>query len=235
MMDCTSRGLWQWALPATLKQEAPMRSSNFYSIFGAVGMTILALLALSACGGDDDDDDDIVEQAEDADEGAADDGEEDAVEEEVEEEVEAEAEEEADDDGEEVDACSLLTVDEASALLGEEAGEPEAGSQTPPFAVCSWAAEAQDSFSIIVMQILTDFPGGAEAFYDNVIEGLDQANEDYEEVSGLGDEAVYYAGLLQVRDGDDLIAASVTIEGADEATNRDKSEEAAELALEKLD
>ena len=130
--------------------------------------------------------------------------------------------------------CSLLTAEEAESLLEEPVSEPEGDSTTPIFDVCSWTAEAVDSFAIIVLQILTDeFPGGAEDFYDNTITGL--GGEDFEEISGLGDEAVYYAGLLQVREGDELFAVSVNLEGGDEESNKAKTEEAAEIVLGNLD
>jgi hypothetical protein len=201
-------------------------------ILAALGAAFIALTAAAACGGDDDNDD-IVDQAEEEAEEADDDDEEVAEEEgEIEEEVEEEADDNDDDDG--VDPCSLLTTEEAEALLEEPVNDPEGDSTTPLFDVCSWTAEAVDSFSIIVLQVLTDeFPAGAEAFYDSTIEGLE--GQEFEEISGLGDEAVYYAGLLQVREGDNLIALSVTLQDADEETNKAKTEEAAGIVLDRLD
>ncbi|HEX5939665.1 MAG TPA: hypothetical protein VFZ12_04850 [Dehalococcoidia bacterium] len=209
-----------------------------------IGLALLAAGTLAACGGDDDDADvaeSVEEEVEDA--GDEDDGDATPIgDEEVESDDPVEDDDDAaddaveggDDDDDAGEVCSLLTIEEAESLLEEAVSDPEGGSTTPIFDVCSWAAEAVDSFSIIVLQVLTDdFPGGAEDFYNSTIEGLQ--NEEFEEISGLGDEAVYYAGLLQVREGDNLIALSVTIDGSDEETNKAKTEEAAEIVLDRLD
>lgn len=219
-----------------------MRSRNVFSILAVLGVALLAVWAFSACGGDDDDDDDVQEAEEDVSDEADDD--EGEIEEEVEEEADEESDDgsEGDDDADDdddngTDVCSLLTTEEAEALLEEPVSEPtDEGTPTPIFGVCSWAASSETSFAIIVLQVLTDeFPGGAEEFYDTTIEGLDQTNEDYEEISGLGDEAVFYAGLVQAREGDDLIAVSVTLDGGTPEGDRAKSEEAAAIVLDRLD
>lgn len=212
---------------------------NFLPALAVLAMALLTTAVLASCGGGDDDDDDAGDEAEEAAEPAEDqaEDEEQASEQDDDDDAEEGEEPEAegdDDDDDGADPCSLLTTEEAEALLEEPVSDPVGDSTTPIFDVCSWAAEATDSFSIIVLQVLTDeFPGGAEQFYDSTIEGLQ--SEEYEEISGVGDEAVYYAGLLQVREGDNLLALSVTVQDADEETNKAKSEEAAAIVLDRLD
>ena len=126
-----------------------MPSRNVFSILAVPGVALLAVCALSACGGDDDDDDSAQEAAEDvSDEADEDEGE---IEEEVEEEAEEEGDDAAegdddadDDDADGTDVCSLLTTEEAEALLEEPVSEPtDEGTPTPIFGVCSWAASAR--------------------------------------------------------------------------------------------
>jgi hypothetical protein len=202
-------------------------------------------MAVASCGGDDDDDDlvesedggadDVDAPADDEDDQGDEDDPAEGDDDSAADETEAEADDDDDESDESSDACSLLTVEEAEGILGETVSGAEPSQPSPLFAVCSWPAESTESFAIIVLQVLDEFPGGAEAFHDTTLEGLEQSGEEGEEISGLGDEAVYYAGLLQVREGDELFAISVTLADGDDASNRAATEEAAQLVLDNLD
>jgi hypothetical protein len=192
--------------------------------------TLLALgLLLAACGGDDDDDDDdddgtdetVVEGDDDSDETPA----------------PTEAADDDDGDDDEVsgtDPCTLLTTEEVNELLGEAVDEPAPAQELGLFLNCSWFASAEGSFANVILQLLNDFPGGAQGYYDSVVNGLETGGDEFEEVSGLGDQAVYFAGLMLVREGDNAFTVSVNVTDGDAATSRARAEDAARLILERL-
>ena len=87
-------------------------------------------------------------------------------------------------DGEEsarIDACALITQDEADAVLGAATGEPVRG-DTPPVNSCAYQAEGFDSISVTVVTH-TDKAEAERAF----LTAIDI--NDYPEIEGLGDRA----------------------------------------------
>jgi hypothetical protein len=177
------------------------------------GLLMFSLLATMGCGGDDDD-------------GAA-----------------AEAAGDDSEDSATVDPCELLTLEESEEILDGAVLEPNQG-EVGVFSTCTWVAESNLTADnpadkkFIFLELLGSFPGGAEAFYDNVSSTTERQIEEMP----VGDEAFFSwvggrmddgSGTIVVREGDVLFRASLT-SFAEEAA-RDKAEELAELVAERLD
>ncbi len=139
-------------------------------------MVALALV-LVACGGDDDGGGDGGAATATLDSG-------DGADEET---PEATVEEEGDDDSgddsaaDAVDACSLVTKDEAEAALGAPVGEGEAG-EFPPVYNCRYQTEDFDILDVTVL--VFDDDETAELAYEMALE-----INDYPEIGGLGERA----------------------------------------------
>jgi hypothetical protein len=83
--------------------------------------------------------------------------------------------------GEAIDACELVTQDEAEGALGASVGEGER-QDIPPFYGCSYETDSVDQLTVSVVV----FPSSddAEAAYELVID-----MNDYPTIDGLGDRA----------------------------------------------
>jgi len=124
------------------------------------GVLAATLLALAACGGDDPDDRSAAGVA-------------------VEEQTNAKA-----GDAEPsapIDACALITRDEATAVLGAATREPIRG-DTPPVSSCAYRTE---DFDVVSVSVIT-YRDNAEAEYVHQF-AIDTNN--YPEIGGLGDRA----------------------------------------------
>ena len=186
----------------------------------AAALAALALLG-AACGGDDDDDTgaDGGGATATVDSGDGGDGGSDET-------SEATAEPDGDDDassGDAVDACSLITIDEAEAALGATVGE---GTRldTPPVYGCTYETEAFAQVSIIV--VVFDDPAQAEEVYQLAID-----NNDYPEIDGIGDRA-YFALGFGVTSQQGRYEVTVDVIGPDDDQPLD--EELAKKALDRL-
>lgn len=112
------------------------------------------------------------------------------------------------------DAC-LNTNDEVSAAFGVEIAEAE-NTETPGGgASCIYYID-RESFDIAYTIGLSAGGNIAQTVFDSF-----SADDTAEPVSGIGDEAVWYAGGLVVRQGDRLLSLGApTTEGMDEAELR---------------
>jgi len=175
-------------------------------------LTLAILLMFAACGGDDDDAGEIDsdptatedagggEETADGDEGngSGDDGDDSG----------------SDDDGGlagTIDACSLLTPDEITLVLGDGAGEGDAQTFADTY-TCVWLGAGSDSITVTV---LTGNASGLDAYYDQLYLGA-------EDVGGLGDRAswqeFFVGGVVAVRLDDSVVELSVlTDETGDDA------------------
>jgi hypothetical protein len=122
-----------------------------------------ALLGLAACGGDDPGDDGAGSVADVA----------------VEEQTNAEAGNA--EPSAPIDACALITRDEATAVLGTATREPIRG-DTPPVSSCAYRTE---DFDVVSVSVIT-YADSAEA--ENVHQLAIDINS-YPEIAGLGDRA----------------------------------------------
>jgi len=148
---------------------------------------VIATLALlgAACGGDDDDGgaDGAATATEDSGDGGDDTGDDETP--------EATADGDGDDDGGEgssedaVDACSLITKDEAEAALGDAVDDGEPG-DFPPVYSCRYQTEDFDILDVTV--VVYDDDETAEAAYEMVLDV-----NDYPEI---GAEADHFLGDL---------------------------------------
>jgi hypothetical protein len=190
----------------------------------AAAVATLALLG-AACGGGDDDDsgDDLVATAtEDSGDGDDDSGDEETP--------EPTAEDTGDDDGgddsseDAVDACSLITTDEAEEALGAPVGDGEA-QDFPPVYGCSY--RTADGVGLVAVSVVVfDDADQAEAVYDLAID-----NNDYQEIDGIGDRAYFALGFgLTAQQG--RYEFTIDIIGPDD--DRALEEELAPKALERL-
>lgn len=190
---------------------------NRWFILIAAAVAVLALLA-TACGGDDDDsaDGDNAATAT-ADAGGDGDGDETS---------EPTAGSDGDDDAgsaDAVDACSLITIDEAEAALGATVGEGT-GIDTPPVYGCTYEAEAFAQVSVNV--VVFDDAAQAEDIYQLAID-----NNDYPEIEGIGDRA-YFALGFGVAAQQGRYEVNVDVIGPDD--DQALEEELAQKALDRL-
>jgi hypothetical protein len=140
----------------------------------AVGSLAAAAL-LGACGGDDDEPSSGGEAA----------AEETSAEETTTEAAADDADEPA--GGGELAACDLITADEAEEAIGKPVELDDQGSNST-FSVCTYQSEAGDNF------ILSVAFGAGSAAYESSVDALPAATGSKpEEVSGLGDQAVFVA------------------------------------------
>ena len=187
------------------------------------GVAVAGLaLVLSACGGGDDDDDS-------GDDGGAATATLDSGDGGDEETPEATAEDEGTDEGghdsaaDAVDACSLVTKDEAEAALGAPVSDGEA-QDYPPIYSCRYMT--QDSYLVDVTVVVFENDDQAEEVHDQAVN-----LNDYEKVDGIGERA-YYAlgfGLTVLQDEFEL---SVSVAGSDD--DRGREEDLAKIAVERL-
>jgi len=115
--------------------------------------------------------------------------------------------------------CHLLTDDEVSALLGDNAsGGPLSSSD------CMWTG---DRGSLQISQVTLDQPSLSASGYPT---------EGGEEISGLGDEAWWFGyGLLNVRKGTSAIIMLAAVGVMQPEESRQLAEDAASLMLDKMD
>jgi hypothetical protein len=180
----------------------------------------MLLLGLAACGGDDGSEEPgAATQAPPAEAGATDEPEAVA-------EPQATEEPEGEEASSGVDACELVTREEAEAVLGVSVGEPTR-EDVPPIGACSYETADFDSVSIAVV----------------TFEDADQAEEvlqmaidinDYPEISGLGDGAYDSRPIydVTVRKGRYELSIDVSLEGGE--ADFETAKELAATAVERL-
>ena len=186
----------------------------------AAALAALALLG-AACGGDDDDDTGADGGAATATVDASDGGDDGS-----DETPEATAEDDGDDSdssADAVDACSLITKDEAEAALEATVGEG-IRQDTPPVYGCTYETEAFAQVSITV--VVFDDSAQAEEVYQLAID-----NNDYPEIDGIGDRA-YFALGFGVTSQQGRYEVTVDVIGPDDDQPLD--EELAKKALDRL-
>ncbi len=191
----------------------------------AAPVAALVLLG-AACGGGDDDDGDSGD-----DDGAAtatlDSG--DGGDSADEETPEATAEDEGDDDSGDdsaagaVDACSLVTGDEAEAALGSPVSDGEV-QEFPPVYSCTYRPE---EFGLVIVSVLVyDNDEQAEITHQAAID-----NNEYEEIDGIGESAYFALGFgITALQG----KYEVTVDVAGPDNDRELEEELAKVAVERL-
>ena len=94
-----------------------------------------------------------------------------------------------------VGACSLLTADEAKAILGEEA-QPNEGAGASTVSGCNWGTSSGTGLGIMVRQATS--AGEAQAVYANAI-GQSQSLSGVppQDMAGYGDKAYWAGGKLK--------------------------------------
>jgi hypothetical protein len=177
----------------------------------SLALAITFALALVACSGDDDDG------------GSGDDGGDTPV------ASQDQGDDDSGDDGgdpvDDLDVCSLITEEEASAALGEPitSTEPE---NFPPLYSCAYDSEN----GVITLTVATGTRAEVEEIYQIGTEG-------YEEVSGVGEQA-HWSGpptdTLEVLDGNYDVSISVFSLGAEELDYKQLSIDLVEDALGRL-
>jgi hypothetical protein len=154
----------------------------------AAALAALALLG-AACGGDDDDDTGADGGAATATIDSSDGGDDGS------DETPGPTTEDAGDDGsgddsseDAVDACSLITKDEAVEALGAPVGDGEA-QDFPPVYGCTYRTE--DGVGLVSVSVVVfDDADQAEAVYQLAID-----NNDYPEIDGIGERAYFALGF----------------------------------------
>lgn len=188
----------------------------------AVGVLTLSMLlfGLAACGGDDESEEPAATtQATPAEAGPTD-------EPEVVAEPEATEVQEGDESSAGVDACALVTKEEAEAVLGASVGEPTQ-EDVPPISACSYETPDFDTVSVSVLTY--DDADQAEEGFQMAID-----INDYPEVSGLGDRAYDSRPIFDVtvQKGRYEVDVDVSLEG-DEA-DFETAKELAATAVDRL-
>jgi len=106
-------------------------------------------------------------------------------------------------------ACGYVTTAQASGLAASPV-MPGVTKSVPfgPFTMelCEYNFEATSSAGVRVG--VTDFGTDSASFFDEVRQA-DQEEGEYQEVAGVGDEAYYVAGNLEVRKGDKVLTLFV--------------------------
>lgn len=185
--------------------------------FFAVGLAVLVLLALVACGGDDDESGNDGDGQEptasapaDGDGNSGDDGE--APTEAPDDDEPTGTPGDNDDDendgsgGQGDHTCNLLTPEEVSSAVGVEVGEGRDYLATAPGATnCEW--QSTEESVTVYAEVLTE--GGRDYF--DAVHLPDPAFEE-EPVEGIGDEAIYSdLGVLDVVDGDTFVSVQMVV------------------------
>jgi len=160
------------------------------------------MLLLSACGGDDDGDDDngnpTAVSQETADEGEP---------------------TEPPDDGDEpagfIDACSLITMDEAAAVLGGPAVPPEQGDFAGEFSQCAWVIEGGTVGldASVVVQSLGDVSD--DEFEQHLEENTPEELGEVVPIDGLGDMAYQQVATFVHADGAMVVVTVLNDEALD--------------------
>lgn len=166
-----------------------------------IAIALGGAILLAACGGDSDDDLGVDPQAA----------------------REAEASANADATTEDIEACSLLSEDEASELLGVAVTSVEP-TAIRTFAACDWINDA--TLPIKSLQVgIFDFTASS-----NLVKETAGALGELDEVSGIGDEAYWNGSQLYVRKGELMMSIFPSGDGG-----REQAEAAAKLVVPRLD
>jgi len=126
----------------------------------------------------------------------------------------------------EVDACSLVTQDEAEAALGAATGAGTA-ENTPPFFGCRYETEDFDSVSVSVLAY--DDASQAEGGYQLAID-----INDYPELDGLGDRAYDGRPLTGVTVLSGRYEVDVDVSGEDSDADFETAKQLAAAAIDRL-
>ena len=182
-------------------------------ILALLAALCLALMVLAACGGDDDDasddpDTDATATAE------ADEGENEATD-----EPEATEDNEPTDAPEPVsggiDACELITNEEAAAVIGGATDEPVSSQIGENFNQCLWRIQGGgDLDAAVVVQAAPD--KSAEDYEEQVADTCPEGILDPNPVAGIGDAANECIALI-VLSGDVIFAVTILTDDIDAA------------------
>ena len=143
-------------------------------VVGALALSVL-LFGLAACGGDDESEEPPAATERPAAEGVA------TEEPETVAEPQATGESEGEEASSSIDACALVTKEEAEAVLGASVGDAQR-EDTPPVTACTYETADFDSVSVSVLTYEDS---------DQAEEGFQMAIDinDFPEVPGIGDRA----------------------------------------------
>lgn len=127
-----------------------------------------------------------------------------------------------------LDACALITQEEAAAALGEQVGLPkqqvlsEATENTAEVSRCSFEAVASAAKTVSILARRSSFKDSRPS---SVRETLAGSGIEVQDVPGVGDTAFWGSNQLHVFKGDDLylIISIFGIKGEAEALERTKS------------
>ena len=127
-----------------------------------------------------------------------------------------------------VELCSLVTKEEAEAVLGEPVDEPETGAAT-----CVYIASAIDSLGSVAVGHF-EYPG--EELAASSFDSSKETGGEIEPVSGIGDDAYWQAGIdgLSVLVGKHYLLISVTLKSQDDAAALEASKELAQQVIDRL-
>jgi hypothetical protein len=107
-----------------------------------------------------------------------------------------------------VDACSLLTTAEATAVLGEQSADAKpGGGGLPNASQCEWNAVSGDASIAILIWI-----GGQKAAWANIV-ATSKQTLNYADVPGLGDAAFSNGIDLHILKGDNMYQIGVLASG----------------------
>lgn len=186
-------------------------------LFAFLALLLAATVLLASCGGDDDGggDDDTVASPTPAATDADDDGSEATP-----------TPDGASSGDQEIDACTLITQDEAEAALGAPVGEGTR-SDFPPFYSCEYEGEGFLQLTVTVLI----YPGSddAEAAYDLVMD-----INDYPTIDGIGDRAYDTQPIGDVTAQQGKYEISVDIITADDAADFEVAKDLAKTVLARL-
>lgn len=125
-----------------------------------------------------------------------------------------------------VDACALVTQEEAEAALGKPVGEPQRA-DTPPLYSCTYEAAGFDNVSIIVVEY-DDEQQAADAFQMAI------DINDYEESSGIGERA-YRSLIIDITVLTGRYELSIDVsDSSDQEVQFQKARDLAEKALTRM-
>jgi hypothetical protein len=123
------------------------------------------------------------------------------------------------------DACTLVTQDEAAEVLGSSVPPPSEDT----FSIPVGGTTLEEQVCLFGSQVLVarfDLGGVASALFDQYRASL-QSESDFEEVSGVGEEAFFAKGQLALRQGETGLIVDV---GQNLGTTPDEQEKEKALA-----
>jgi hypothetical protein len=94
-------------------------------------------------------------------------------------------------------ACTLLTVEEASAIIGEAVDEPHESGSGGAVSNCNWTAHSASGqgLGLLVRQAYSDHEA-ARVYTEAIAQSKSLSNVEPQEVVGIGDKAYWAGGNL---------------------------------------